>query len=73
MDIEEGEIHVVMGLSGSGKSTLIRHINRLVEPTSGNIIIDDVDITGLDKEALNNFRKNKTAMVFQSFWTSSPL
>jgi len=67
MDIEEGEIHVVMGLSGSGKSTLIRHINRLVEPTSGNIIIDDVDITGLDKEALNNFRKNKTAMVFQSF------
>jgi len=67
IDIEEGEIHVVMGLSGSGKSTLIRHINRLVEPTSGNIIIDDVDITGLDKEALNNFRKNKTAMVFQSF------
>ena len=67
MDIEEGEIHVVMGLSGSGKSTLIRHINRLVEPTAGNIIIDDVDITALDKEALNNFRKNKTAMVFQSF------
>ena len=46
-EINEGEIFVIMGLSGSGKSTLVRLLNRLIEPTSGQIIIDDIDVTTL--------------------------
>ncbi|MGI2031854.1 quaternary amine ABC transporter ATP-binding protein [Rhizobium panacihumi] len=62
-----GGITVVMGLSGSGKSTLIRHINRLIEPTSGEVIYDGTDICGMNETALRDFRRHKTAMVFQKF------
>jgi glycine betaine/proline transport system ATP-binding protein len=66
-EVEEGEIFVIMGLSGSGKSTLIRLLNRLIEPTSGNIYIDDQDIAKLDKEGLRAVRRKKMSMVFQNF------
>lgn len=66
-EVEEGEIFVIMGLSGSGKSTLIRLLNRLIEPTSGTIMIDDKDISKLDKEGLREVRRNKMSMVFQNF------
>jgi len=66
-EVEEGEIFVIMGLSGSGKSTLIRLLNRLIEPTSGNIFIDNQDISKLDKEGLRAVRRNKMSMVFQNF------
>lgn len=65
--VNEGEIFVVMGLSGSGKSTLIRLLNRLIEPTDGQIFIDDQDIAKLDKEGLREVRRHKINMVFQSF------
>lgn len=65
--VDEGEIFVVMGLSGSGKSTLIRCLNRLIEPTSGAVIIDDENIVGCSKETLLNVRRKKIAMVFQNF------
>ena len=67
IEVEEGEIFVIMGLSGSGKSTLIRLLNRLIEPTSGNIYIDGQDISSLDKEGLREVRRNKMSMVFQNF------
>ena len=67
LDIHEKSIQVVVGLSGSGKSTLIRHINRLIEPTSGKITVDNTDVMSYDKNALRNFRRRKTAMVFQRF------
>lgn len=66
-DINEGEIFVIMGLSGSGKSTLVRLLNRLIEPTSGQIIIDDIDITNLNDKELLQIRREKLSMVFQSF------
>ncbi|MTD41632.1 betaine/proline/choline family ABC transporter ATP-binding protein [Erwinia sp. CPCC 100877] len=66
-EVEEGEIFVIMGLSGSGKSTLIRLLNRLIEPTSGNIYIDDQEIATLDKESLRDVRRKKMSMVFQNF------
>lgn len=66
-EVEEGEMFVVMGLSGSGKSTLIRCLNRLIEPTSGEILIDGKDIVGCDKKALIDIRREKMAMVFQNF------
>jgi len=66
-DVEEGEVFVVMGLSGSGKSTLIRCVNRLIEPTSGEIYIDDTQVTGLNKDQLREVRRTKMAMVFQHF------
>ena len=62
-----GEITVVMGLSGSGKSTLIRHINRLIEPTTGEVLYEGVDVTRMSKSELMQFRRHKTAMVFQRF------
>lgn len=65
--VNEGEIFVVMGLSGSGKSTLIRLLNRLIEPTHGQIFIDGQDIAKLDKEGLREVRRHKINMVFQSF------
>lgn len=65
--VEEGEIFVIMGLSGSGKSTLIRLLNRLIEPTSGDIFIDNQEIATLDKEGLREVRRNKMSMVFQNF------
>ncbi|MBO0424072.1 glycine betaine/L-proline ABC transporter ATP-binding protein [Enterococcus plantarum] len=66
-EVEEGEIFVIMGLSGSGKSTLIRLLNRLIEPTSGDIFIDNQEIAKLDKEGLREVRRNKMSMVFQNF------
>ncbi len=65
--VEKGEIFVVMGLSGSGKSTLVRMINRLIDPTAGDVIIDGENVTKMDKQELVEFRRRKTSMVFQSF------
>ncbi|MCL6709445.1 glycine betaine/L-proline ABC transporter ATP-binding protein [Pseudomonas sp. R2.Fl] len=62
-----GGITVVMGLSGSGKSTLIRHINRLIEPTAGQVLYDGVDVCRMNSNELREFRRHKTAMVFQKF------
>ena len=67
LDIKEKSIQVVMGLSGSGKSTLIRHINRLIEPTDGSVVVDGEDVLKMNDESLRNFRRAKTAMVFQRF------
>ena len=67
VDMQAGEITVVMGLSGSGKSTLIRHVNRLIEPTAGEIEIDGEDIRTLSQAQLLRFRQNKMSMVFQKF------
>lgn len=67
LEIEEGEVFVIMGLSGSGKSTLIRHFNRLIEPTAGEIIVNGEDVTNLSKKALKEFRRNSMSMVFQHF------
>lgn len=67
LDIEAGHIQVVMGLSGSGKSTLIRHINRLIDPTAGEVLVGGVDVMKLAPEALRAFRRKMTAMVFQKF------
>ncbi|MDA0524325.1 quaternary amine ABC transporter ATP-binding protein [Methanococcoides alaskense] len=66
-DIYEGEIFVIMGLSGSGKSTLLRCINRLIEPTAGNIILDGEDVATADSEKLREIRRKKMGMVFQNF------
>lgn len=65
--VEQGESFVVMGLSGSGKSTLIRCLNRLIEPTSGRILIGGAEVTGMDNAALQELRRTKVSMVFQSF------
>ena len=65
--IEEGELFCIMGLSGSGKSTLVRHVNRLLEPTAGHILIDGEDVMGLGAEELRELRNHKVAMVFQNF------
>lgn len=67
LTIEEGEIFVIMGLSGSGKSTMVRLLNRLIEPTRGQVLIDGVDIAGISDNELRDLRKKKIAMVFQSF------
>lgn len=67
LSIGTGEIFVIMGLSGSGKSTLVRHFNRLIDPTSGAILVDGEDILQYDMEALRQFRRHKISMVFQSF------
>jgi glycine betaine/proline transport system ATP-binding protein len=66
-DVAEGEIFVIMGLSGSGKSTLVRMINRLIEPTRGEVLIDDQDLTRMDKQQLIELRRHGISMVFQSF------
>lgn len=65
--IEEGEIFVIMGLSGSGKSTMVRLLNRLIEPTRGQVLIDGEDIAKISDAKLSEVRKKKIAMVFQSF------
>ena len=67
LDIQESGIHVIMGLSGSGKSTLIRHINRLIDPTAGKIVINGEDVLKYNKAELLEFRRLQTAMVFQKF------
>lgn len=66
-EIEAGEIFVIMGLSGSGKSTLLRLLNRLIEPTSGRILIDQKDVAKVSKEELLNIRRKTMSMVFQNF------
>ncbi len=66
-DVNEGETFVVMGLSGSGKSTLVRCLTRLIEPNSGEIYVDAEDVIKYNGRELTNFRRTKTAMVFQHF------
>ncbi len=65
--VQDREIFVIMGLSGSGKSTLLRCLNRLIEPTSGEVRIDGEDIVTLSREQLRMVRRKKLAMVFQHF------
>ncbi|MES1046011.1 glycine betaine/L-proline ABC transporter ATP-binding protein [Heyndrickxia oleronia] len=65
--VNDGEIFVIMGLSGSGKSTLVRMLNRLIEPTLGEILIDNENVTKMNKEQLRNIRRKKISMVFQKF------
>ncbi|WP_397451371.1 glycine betaine/L-proline ABC transporter ATP-binding protein [Pseudomonas sp. NA-150] len=67
LDIPSGTIQVIMGLSGSGKSTLIRHINRLIDPTSGEVVIGGKDVMKMNAAELREFRRHQTAMVFQKF------
>lgn len=66
-EVMKGEIFVLMGLSGSGKSTLERCMNRLIEPTSGKVLIDGLDFTSLNEEDLRIARREKMSMVFQNF------
>ena len=67
LDVTAHHIQVVMGLSGSGKSTLIRHINRLIDPTSGRVLVDGTDVLGMTQQELREFRRSKASMVFQRF------
>jgi len=67
ISVKKGEIFVCMGLSGSGKSTLIRHINRLIDPTAGQVTVDGVDVLSLDDKEILDFRKKTMSMVFQRF------
>ena len=66
-EVEKGEVFVVMGLSGSGKSTLVRMLNRLIEPTAGEVVVDGEDVLKMNKDKLVEYRRGKTSMVFQSF------
>jgi glycine betaine/proline transport system ATP-binding protein len=66
-EVNSGEIFVIMGLSGSGKSTLVRLLNRLIEPTIGQVQIDGKDVVKMNKEELRNVRRSKISMVFQKF------
>ncbi|SIS49230.1 quaternary amine ABC transporter ATP-binding protein [Paracoccus saliphilus] len=67
VDIHEGRITVIMGLSGSGKSTLIRHLNRLIEPTAGEVLVDGENILTWDEAKLRRLRRETMSMVFQKF------
>ncbi|WP_159651237.1 quaternary amine ABC transporter ATP-binding protein [Vibrio atypicus] len=67
LKINKGEIFVIMGLSGSGKSTLIRHFNRLIDPTEGQILVEGTDVMQLSQSDLEEFRRHKMSMVFQRF------
>ncbi len=67
IDMRQGETTVIMGLSGSGKSTLIRHFNRLIEPTSGQVLVDGEDVLSLDEARLRDLRRKTMSMVFQKF------
>jgi glycine betaine/proline transport system ATP-binding protein len=67
LSVEPGEIFVVMGLSGSGKSTLVRHVNRLIDPTAGEIFVNGVDVMAMDAAGLRAYRRNTISMVFQRF------
>ena len=67
IDMPAGGIQVVMGLSGSGKSTLIRHINRLIDPTAGEVLVGEQDVVKMNHAELLKFRREQTAMVFQKF------
>ena len=65
-EVAEGEIFCIMGLSGSGKSTLIRHVNRLIDPTAGEVLVEGVAVNMLAQEALRELRSRKIGMVFQN-------
>ncbi|MCI1859864.1 MAG: glycine betaine/L-proline ABC transporter ATP-binding protein [Sporolactobacillus sp.] len=65
--VEEGEIFVIMGLSGSGKSTLVRMLNRLIEPTAGNVLVNGREITAMNQKELRQMRRTGISMVFQRF------
>lgn len=71
IDMPAGGIQVVMGLSGSGKSTLIRHVNRLIDPTAGQVLVQtdgkEADVVAMRQRELLQFRREQTAMVFQKF------
>ena len=67
VDMQDGEITVIMGLSGSGKSTLIRHLNRLIEPTAGQILLDGEDVLAYDERNMRRLRRQQMSMVFQHF------
>ena len=67
IDMPEKKLQVIMGLSGSGKSTLIRHINRLIDPTAGEVVIDGQDVLKMDENELRAFRQKNLSMVFQKF------
>jgi glycine betaine/proline transport system ATP-binding protein len=67
LSIEEGETFVCMGLSGSGKSTLIRHINRLIDPTEGEVLVDGVNVLEFNEKELLELRRHEMSMVFQRF------
>jgi len=67
LSINVGEVFMIMGLSGSGKSTLLRLINRLIEPSSGHVLVDGKDIGDLSASGLRALRRNRLAMVFQGF------
>jgi glycine betaine/proline transport system ATP-binding protein len=67
LDMAGQSIQVVMGLSGSGKSTLIRHINRLIAPTAGRVLVDGQDVAQMSKDELRDFRRHRASMVFQRF------
>ncbi|MGY6548176.1 MAG: quaternary amine ABC transporter ATP-binding protein [Roseinatronobacter sp.] len=67
LDIAPHGLQVIMGLSGSGKSTLIRHINRLIDPTAGEILIDGEDVLRMSEGQLRDLRRFRTSMVFQKF------
>ena len=67
LDIAKGQIFVVMGLSGSGKSTLIRHVNRLMEPTAGEIYVHGKNVLTMPLDQLRTYRRTRVSMVFQKF------
>jgi glycine betaine/proline transport system ATP-binding protein len=67
IEMSSGCIQVIMGLSGSGKSTLIRHINRLIDPTAGEVQVNGADVVKMNARELREFRRHQTAMVFQKF------
>ena len=67
IDMKNGEITVIMGLSGSGKSTVIRHLNRLIDPTAGEVLVDDIDVMKLSESELRKMRQTRMSMVFQKF------
>ena len=73
--VSEGEIFCIMGLSGSGKSTIIRHVNRLIEPTAGQIHVEGRDVMGLSPKELRELRARKIGMVFQhmALWPHKPI
>ena len=67
VEVEEGEIFVIMGLSGSGKSTLVRCLSRLIESTTGNVLFDGQNLQAMSNAELNEIRRHKMGMVFQHF------
>lgn len=67
VDMPQGKTTVIMGLSGSGKSTLIRHLNRLIEPTAGEVWVDDENILTYNEKQLRDLRQYRMSMVFQNF------